>query len=55
METRPPLPPFTLETAIQKVHLADDACKSRGTDSMSHEYTVDNRWRNDAWLTALGL
>jgi uncharacterized protein len=55
METRPPLPPFTLETAIQKVRLADHACKSREPDSLSHEYTVDNRWQNDAGLTALGL
>lgn len=48
METRPPLPPFTLETAIQKVRLAEDAWNSRDPDRVIQVYTEDTLWRNRA-------
>jgi nuclear transport factor 2 (NTF2) superfamily protein len=44
--TRPPLPPFTLETAIQKARLAEDASNSRDPARVALPYTVDIRWRN---------
>ena len=47
-ETRPPLPPFTRETAIQKVRLAEDAWNSRDPERVSLAYTRDSRWRNRA-------
>ena len=45
---RPPLPPFTRETAIQKVRLAEDAWNSREPQRIALAYTVDSRWRNRA-------
>jgi nuclear transport factor 2 (NTF2) superfamily protein len=45
---RPPLPPFTRETAIQKVRLAEDAWNSRDPVRVSLAYTPDSRWRNRA-------
>ena len=45
---RPPLPPFTDETAIQKVRLIEDAWNSREPEKMVFAYTVDSRWRNRA-------
>lgn len=47
-EARPPLPPFTRETAIQKVRLAEDAWNSRDPEKVSLAYTPDSRWRNRA-------
>ena len=44
--TRPPLPPFTLETATQKVRLAEDAWNSRDSTRVALAYTPDSRWRN---------
>ncbi len=44
--TRPPLPPFTHETAAQKVRLAEDAWNSRDPVRVSLAYTEDSRWRN---------
>src|SRR2546427_6791135 len=46
--TRPPLPPFTRETAIQKVRLAEDAWNSRDPEKVALAYSVDSRWRNRA-------
>lgn len=46
--SRPPLPPFTRETAIQKVRLAEDAWNSREPERVSLGYTIDSRWRNRA-------
>ena len=46
MTTRPPPPPFTRETAIQKVRLAEDAWNSRDPEKVSLAYTPDSRWRN---------
>ena len=48
MATRPPLPPFTRETAVQKVRLAEDAWNSRDPEKVSLAYTPDSRWRNRA-------
>ncbi len=45
---RPPLPPFTAETARQKVRLAEDAWNSRDPDRVVQVYTEDTRWRNRA-------
>ena len=45
---KPPLPPFTEETAIQKVRLAEDAWNSRDPERVSLAYTVDSQWRNRA-------
>ena len=45
---RPPLPPFTLETAKQKVRLAEDGWNSRDPAKVSLAYTVDSVWRNRA-------
>ena len=46
--TRPPLPPFTCETAIQKVRLAEDGWNSRDPGKVALAYTIDSRWRNRA-------
>ena len=46
MEARPPFPPFTGETAIQKVRMAEDAWNSREPQRVSLAYTPDSRWRN---------
>jgi len=46
IEPRPPLPPFTLETATQKVRLAEDAWNSKDPVKVSLAYTPDTRWRN---------
>ena len=47
-ETRPPLPPFTAETARQKVRMAEDAWNSRDPERVVGVYTEDTRWRNRA-------
>src|SRR3954451_17752565 len=44
--SRPPLPPFTLETATQKVRMAEDAWNTRDPDRVALAYTEDSRWRN---------
>ena len=46
--TRPPLPPFTAETAAQKVRLAEDGWNSREPEKVSLAYTPDSQWRNRA-------
>ena len=45
---RPPLPPFTLETATQKVRMAEDAWNTRDPERVAAAYTEDSRWRNRA-------
>lgn len=45
-EARPPLPPFTDETARQKVRLAEDAWNSRDPARVALAYTADSQWRN---------
>lgn len=46
MEQKLPLPPFTLETAIQKIQMAEDAWNSQDPERVSKAYTVDSEWRN---------
>jgi nuclear transport factor 2 (NTF2) superfamily protein len=46
--SRPPLPPFTRETAAQKARMAEDAWNSRDPERVSLAYTEDSRWRNRA-------
>ncbi len=46
--TRPPLPPFTDETAAEKVRLAEDAWNSRDPARVAGAYTIDSQWRNRA-------
>lgn len=46
MEVKPPLPPFTLETATHKVRLAEDAWNTRDPNRVVQVYTDDTRWRN---------
>jgi len=46
MESKPPLPPFTAESAAQKVRLAEDAWNTRDPDRVVLVYTEDTRWRN---------
>jgi uncharacterized protein len=43
---RPPLPPFTRETAVQKIRAAEDAWNSRDPERCAAAYTTDSRWRN---------
>jgi uncharacterized protein len=45
-ESRPPLPPFTRETAIEKVRKAEDAWNGRDPNKVALAYTVESRWRN---------
>ncbi|TPI64070.1 nuclear transport factor 2 family protein [Mesorhizobium sp. B3-1-7] len=46
--SRPPLPPFTAETAAQKARLAEDAWNSHDPERVSLAYTEDSIWRNRA-------
>jgi nuclear transport factor 2 (NTF2) superfamily protein len=46
--SRPPVPPFTEETAVQKVRMAEDGWNSRDPEKVSLAYTVDSTWRNRA-------
>jgi nuclear transport factor 2 (NTF2) superfamily protein len=46
METKPPLPPFTLESALQKVKAAEDAWNTRDPERVALAYTLDSEWRN---------
>jgi len=43
---RPPLPPFTMETALKKVQAAEDAWNSKDPERVSMSYTIDTEWRN---------
>lgn len=47
-ELRPPLPPFTRESATQKVRLAEDGWNSRDPQRVALVYAIDSRWRNRA-------
>jgi nuclear transport factor 2 (NTF2) superfamily protein len=46
MEQRHPLPPFNMETALQKVKLAEDAWNSKDPERIALAYTIDTEWRN---------
>lgn len=48
MSNRPPLPPFTAETAAQKARMAENAWNTREPERVSRAYTPDSRWRNRA-------
>ncbi|WBX77253.1 nuclear transport factor 2 family protein [Tenacibaculum ovolyticum] len=46
MEQKHPLPPFTLDTAKQKIKMAEDAWNSQNAEKVSLAYTIDSEWRN---------
>lgn len=46
MEQKHPLPPFSLETAKQKIQLAEDAWNSQNPEKIALAYTIDSEWRN---------
>lgn len=48
---RPPLPPFTRQSAIEKVRMAEDGWNSRDPQRVSQAYTLDTKWRNRAEFT----
>ncbi|MEU7380563.1 MULTISPECIES: nuclear transport factor 2 family protein [unclassified Streptomyces] len=48
MASKPPVPPFTRESATEKVRLAEDAWNTRDPERVALAYTVDSRWRNRA-------
>jgi nuclear transport factor 2 (NTF2) superfamily protein len=48
VETHPPVPPFTRDTALQKVRGAEDGWNSRNPEKVALAYTPDSRWRNRA-------
>ena len=48
MATNPPLPPFSRDTATQKVRLAEDGWNSRNPEKVALAYSEDSRWRNRA-------
>ncbi|MFH9825462.1 nuclear transport factor 2 family protein [Streptomyces bobili] len=50
MTHRPPVPPFTRETAVEKVRLAEDGWNTRDPERVALAYTKDSRWRNRAEL-----
>jgi len=51
-ETRPPLPPFTLDSAIQKVRAAEDGRNSCDPERVARAYSLQSRWRNRAEFIA---
>ncbi|BAQ60153.1 hypothetical protein GM3708_559 [Geminocystis sp. NIES-3708] len=46
MESKPPFPPFTLETALQKVQMAENAWNTKDPEKVALAYTIDSQWRN---------
>jgi nuclear transport factor 2 (NTF2) superfamily protein len=46
IEKKIPIPPFTEETAKQKIQMAEDAWNSKDADRVSKAYTIDSEWRN---------
>jgi uncharacterized protein len=51
-DDKPPLPPFTHDTAAKKVQAAEDAWNSRDAERVAQAYTIDSVWRNrDAFVT----
>jgi uncharacterized protein len=45
-EQKLPIPPFTLETALQKVQMAEDAWNTKDPERVALAYTIDTEWRN---------
>jgi nuclear transport factor 2 (NTF2) superfamily protein len=52
MSSRPPVPPFNEQTAIEKVRLAEDGWNTRDAEKVALAYTHDSRWRNRAEFPA---
>jgi uncharacterized protein len=52
MNSRPPLPPFSYETAVQKVRMAEDGWNTRNPERIALAYTPDSNWRNRAEFLA---
>jgi nuclear transport factor 2 (NTF2) superfamily protein len=48
MSSRPPVPPFNQQTAVEKVRLAEDGWNTRDPERVALAYTLDSRWRNRA-------
>lgn len=48
MEQKPPFPPFTMETALQKVQMAENAWNAKDPEKVCMAYTIDTEWRNRA-------
>ncbi len=48
IEARPPVPPYTLESAVEKVRFAEDGWNSRDPNRVALAYTPDSQWRNRA-------
>jgi uncharacterized protein len=48
MSSRPPVPPFNEQTAVEKVRLAEDGWNTRDPEKVALAYTLDSRWRNRA-------
>lgn len=48
MKTRPPHPPFTLQSATEKVQLAENGWNSKNPEKVANAYTIDCQWRNRA-------
>ncbi len=46
MEQKPPFPPFTMETALQKVQMAENAWNTKDPEKVCMAYTIDTEWRN---------
>src|SRR5678815_2358392 len=46
MEKKYPIPPFTLETALQKVQMAEDAWNTKDPEKVCQAYTINTEWRN---------
>jgi len=46
VEQKPPFPPFTHDTAIQKIQMAEDAWNSKDPERVCMAYTIDTEWRN---------
>ena len=46
MEQKPPFPPFTMETALQKVQMAENAWNTKDPEKVCLAYTIDTEWRN---------
>jgi nuclear transport factor 2 (NTF2) superfamily protein len=51
-DVRPPVPPFTRETAVQKVRMAEDGWNNRNLERVALAYTIDSQWRNRAEFLA---
>jgi nuclear transport factor 2 (NTF2) superfamily protein len=51
-ESRPPFPPFTLDSAVQKVRMAEDGWNTCNPEKVALAYSLDSRWRNRSEFVA---